>query len=32
MHDIAIALRSFDHNFAGNYNGGKKYFDLSMDI
>lgn len=26
--DIAIALRSLDHNFAGNYNGGKKYFDF----
>lgn len=24
--DIAIALRSLEHNFAGNYNGGKRYF------
>ncbi len=27
--DIAIALRSLDHNFAGHYNGGKKYFDFT---
>ena len=26
--DIAIAVKSLDHNFAGHYNGGKKYFDL----
>ena len=27
--DIAIALRSLNHNFAGHYNGGKKYFDFT---
>ena len=27
--DIAIALRSLEHNFAGHYNGGKKYFDFT---
>lgn len=28
--DIAIALRSLEHNFTGKYNGGKKYFDFSI--
>lgn len=26
--DIAIVLRSLDHNFAGKYYGGKRYFDF----
>ena len=30
--DIAIALRSLHHNFAGNYNGGKKYFDFKQQM
>ena len=27
--DIAIALRSLNHNSVGFYNGGKKYFDFT---